>query len=103
MGIRDFESYLAFAEFHGIERKCLYCGEAFTPRSPNQKMHSWVDASEAGVGDVARICRLERELEEMSPTQYLVHIGLTRNEYIEKYGLEEFNSCVIRKEVPLND
>jgi hypothetical protein len=81
-----------FAEWHGITRRCEYCGQEFTPRSPNQRKHSWVDYQEYNID-----CVLQRELDEMSPSTYLRHVGMTKKKYIKEYGIEQYNLVVLQK------
>lgn len=41
-------------------------------------------------------CAWWQELEAMSPAKYLKHTGLTKDEFIAEYGLETYNSTVLR-------
>lgn len=81
-----------YAEWAGITRKCESCGKEFTPRSPNQRRHSytdWVEDSED--------CWLSDELDRMPPRKYLQHMGETKKSYIEKYGIEQYNEIVLQQ------
>jgi hypothetical protein len=75
------------------ERVCSYCGGAFTPYSPNQRRHSYQHLHDEG-----NPCAWEYELEHMGPRQYLAHVGMTRQKYIDTYGLDQYNTVVLQRD-----
>lgn len=90
-GFAGHSNWYEYAQWAGVERKCEHCGEMFTPRSPNQRKHSRLDWEEDCVE-----CALDRQLIEMSPKEYLQHVGMTKKEYIEEHGIEQYNSVVLQ-------
>lgn len=79
-------------------RICTFCGGPFYPNAPNQKRHCYdPDDSDSSA------CAWHYELDSMGPRQYLNHVGMTKKEYIEAYGIEQYNLVVVGNEVTQND
>ena len=86
-----YSNWKEYAEAEGITRRCECCNKEFTPRSPNQKRHSytdWVEDSE--------LCWLDDEINRMSATKYLQHVGETKQSYIGKFGIDQYKRVVLQ-------
>lgn len=88
----SYSNWYEYAQCAGITRKCECCGIEFTPRSPNQRRHSYADWAED-----MEACWLDDEINRLSPRQYLAHVGETKTSYIEKFGLEQYQRVVLQQ------
>lgn len=87
-----YESWKESVEFGDSRAKvvlCEFCGESFSPDSPNQKRHSRAEDDDLN----SIICADERWKAKLSTRGYVERVcGMTISEFIETYGREVFES-----------